>query len=334
MKLSLTKIFLATCTIGGIAFAMYSFVHVLFPGAALVGLIMASIPTLVSATLPEGLLADVRKWHGRVDEQFANIDNLLKVIKAHKDWEIDPDTMSALERNRDLLRELNAKCSAGEASPKDHRDRNSLLKSTVAYCLRRMKMWAYALYSDGYMTITDLHDLHFLIPGETAGRRPRSEDTKELPDTKVKIINMVKIEVILDQSNTENAALIRHGWPKGVKFGLIVILSADGKTEIIRQMTPRLRTEIELPADARGKMFIAKTAFLKHVDDSPTFGSQQVVFTMPQTSEDLGAVLGKQFHEEFEEDIRTVEDHRRDVEEREREAQRRKKLDDEEKGKK
>jgi hypothetical protein len=314
MKPNVRQILLAACTAGALVFAAYSLVDALLMGAAFAGFLMGVVPAFTNKTIPESLLTEVRYWHGKIEEQFSNIDNLLVTIDAHKDWVISPDIINELKGYRDKLQKLNAKCNAGKASPSDRRERSTLLKKTVAYCLRQMKLWAYNQYNEGYMTIEELHDLHFLLPGETGGYHGRGDVTDEMADVKVKVINMDNMKVIIDQANDENAALVRHGWPKGVRQALIVVLSADGAAEVVRKMTTRLHTRIRMPAGSRGKTFIAKAAFLKHIDDEPQFGSLQPTFTMPQTTEDLSAIIAHQQHEEFEEDIRTVEDHRKDVE--------------------
>jgi hypothetical protein len=36
------------------------------------------------AYIPEDVLATVRRWHGSIDEQFGNIDNLVNLIKANQ----------------------------------------------------------------------------------------------------------------------------------------------------------------------------------------------------------------------------------------------------------
>jgi hypothetical protein len=49
------------------------------------------------------------------------------------------------------------------------------------------------------------------------------------------------------------------------------------------------------------------------VDDEPKFG-EFTVFSMPKTTADLIAILDRQHHEEFEEHVRAVEQHRQEVE--------------------
>jgi hypothetical protein len=68
-----------------------------------------------------------------------------------------------------------------------------------------------------------------------------------------------------------------------------------------------------MPEGSHGKQFIAKAAFLKHVDDQPLFGNQQT-FSMPLTTEDLIKALDQQHHDEFEEKIREVERQRQEIE--------------------
>jgi hypothetical protein len=57
-----------------------------------------------------------------------------------------------------------------------------------------------------------------------------------------------------------------------------------------RGYTTRLHNDIDMPAGSRGKQFIIKAAFLRHISDKPRFGSEPT-FSMPLTTEDL--VAGK-----------------------------------------
>jgi hypothetical protein len=129
----------------------------------------------------------------------------------------------------------------------------------------------------------------------------------------VKVLNGDFIRVVVDQSSDENAGPVLHGWPTGVKHALIVIVAADGKTEVYRQMTTHLHNDIQMPEGSHGKQFIIKAAFLKHVDDEPKFGNEPT-FSMPLTTEDLAAALDKQHHEEFEEQLKVIEHQRLEIE--------------------
>jgi hypothetical protein len=45
----------------------------------------------------------------------------------------------------------------------------------------------------------------------------------------------------------ENAGPVKSGWLPGVHNAMIIILASDGVTEVIRRMTTRLHTEIQMP---------------------------------------------------------------------------------------
>jgi hypothetical protein len=322
MKKISKQMIVAACAISGLACAFGAFVIGLISAAKLGISLAFALVTIRGEDADEGVRANVRKWHGSMDDQYDNIDNLVRIIKAHPKWEMVPDMSSELEAYRDKLKDIMGKCNSSSASSDDRHARNSLLKGVVGYCLKDVKIWAYSQYVEGDISKDDLHGMRFLLPGETGGYHARGDATKELPMAKLSIINMDNVQVILDQSNEENAALVHHGWPKGIRQAVIQILSADGKTEVVNQMTSRLYTDIEMPAGSHGKMFILKAAFLKHLNDKPRY-SYPVTFSMPQTVEDLNAVLDRQHHEAFEAQVRAVEDHRRDVERLDREEKER-----------
>jgi hypothetical protein len=306
MKSTTTKIVFAAC------FAL-ALVFTLLPGVELLSLALAFIPIVEKGEISEGLLANVRRWHGTIDEQFANVDNVVKVIDAHKNWEISNESMGELRRRRDAVQALNAKCTAKEASPGDRRDRVGLLKTAVGYCLLQIKLWAYTQFNTGLMTREELHSLHFLLPGETGGHRSRAEQVTERGDAKVTVLSEDMIHVTIIQSAGEGDKQVARGWPHGVRQALIVITEIDGKTEVLRKVTTHLRNEIKMPIDARGKEFTIKIAFLRHPDDEPVFGSQPT-FSMPLNTNDILAAVDHHHQEELEEQLREIEHHRRDVE--------------------
>jgi hypothetical protein len=268
----------------------------------------------MNGNIPAEALANIRRWHGSIDEQFSNISNVADTLAAHlTDWNVPKELAQQLLDDRDRLSALITKCRTNNGSTADRMMRNSLLKALVAQCLTQIKSWAFMQHYDGVLTADDVHLLGFFLPGDAAAHRERKDPTDELTDVKVAIINADNIRVIIDQAETESASHVRHGWPHGVRQALIVILAADGHTEVHREMTTRQHTDIRMPEGSHGKLFIIKAAFLTHVSDTPKFGNEPT-FSMPLTTEDLAAALDRQHHEDFEAQIREVERHRQEVE--------------------
>jgi hypothetical protein len=258
-------------------------------------------------------LAEVRQWHGTIAQQCANVDHFIKTVEAHKEWELDSRSLTELRGYRDEVVLLTRKCDNGEASPKDHRDRNAALKTAVGYCLLQMKLWAYNLYNEGLMTKEDLHGLRFLLPGETSGHHESGDDVEETKaEVKVTVINEDMIKVVVNQSTGENESQVARGWPHGIKHALIVIYSSTGE-EVLRYTTTRMRNDIPMPKDSRGQQFVIKAAFLRHLNDEPVFGNQPT-FSIPINTVDLLAAIDHHHHQQFEEHVREVELHRQEVE--------------------
>jgi hypothetical protein len=273
-----------------------------------------ALGVVAPGNVTEGVMNSIRRWHGNIDDQFAAIDNLVGIITSHQPaWTIPADLLARLTTNRNELQTLINRCRTNLASRTDRELRNTLLKSTVGLCLLDVKIWAYSEFVAGVLTADDVHLLGFLLPGENSGHRSRTEATDIVAEVKVKVINEDFIRVVVDQSAGENAAQVVHGWPAGVKNALIVITSADGKTEVYRLITTRLHNDIHMPDGSHGKQFIIKAAFLKHVNDEPRFGNEPT-FSMPLTTEDLAAALDRQHHEEFEEHVREIERQRQEIE--------------------
>ncbi|MDR1562183.1 MAG: hypothetical protein LBS54_03715 [Dysgonamonadaceae bacterium] len=269
---------------------------------------------LMSGNIPGGIFASVRKWHGSIDDQFSNIDNLVNKLTEHqKEWIVPPTLLDLLTTNRNALQTLINHCRTTAGSTDDRAARNTLLKSTVGLCLLQVQNWVVQAYIAGALTADDVHSLGFLLPGERGGKHERSKETDVIAEVKVTIINEDFIRVVIDQSSGENAGPVLHGWPHGVKNALIVITSSDGKDEIYRGMTNNLHNDIKMPVGSHGKQFIIKAAFLKHVADEPKFGNQPT-FSMPLTTEDLVRAIDRQHHEEFEEHILEVERQRQEIE--------------------
>jgi hypothetical protein len=264
--------------------------------------------------ISEGVLAKIRQWHGSIDEQFSNIDNLVSLLTEHQaEWNVAPDLLAQLTANHSQLQMLINRCRSAEGSSADREHRNTLLKSTTQFCLLQAKVWAYGAYTAGTVTDDDVHLLGFLLPGESGGHHSRTEATNIVAEVKVKVINEDFIRVVIDQAADENAAQAAHGWPFGVKNALIVIIEADGKTEVLRHLTTRLHNDIRMPDSSHGKQFLIKAAFLKHVDDEPRFGNEPA-FSMPVTTEDLADALNRQRREDSEAQQHEMEHLRQEVE--------------------
>jgi hypothetical protein len=279
------------------------------------GVVLAfALGAMSGGDFSEGVHASMRKWHGNIDEQFGNIDNVVSLVTAHQaQWTMPPDMFAELADRHSRLQALINKCRTNAASTSDRTFRSSLLKSTVKFCLLRVKIWAFGQFAAGIMTADDVHLLGFLLPGERGGHHARTEATDVIAEVKVKVINEDNIRVVIDQSAGENAAQIAHGWPAGVHNALIVITAADGKTEVYRQMTTRLHNDIRMPEGSHGKQFIIKASFLKHVDDEPRFGNEPT-FSLPLTTADLAAELDRRQHEVIESQMREIERQRQIIE--------------------
>jgi hypothetical protein len=279
-------------------------------GAALA---FAAIVT-VAGSIPEGALAAVRRWHGSIDEQLSNIVKVVGVLNEHKtEWSVPDELIDPLTDNCTRLCDLIARCKTTSASTDDRARRNTLLKSTVAYCLMNVKVWVYQAYVAGTLTVDDVHSLCFLLPGENGGHRDRSKATNIVAEVKVRIVTQDLIRVVIDQASGQDAGPVIHGWPAGVRMALIVIISAEDGAEIYRQMTSNLHNDIAMPENSRGKQFTIKASFMKHFEDVPRFGNEPT-FSMPLTTEELIAEHDRRHHEDFEEQLRAVEQHRREVE--------------------
>jgi hypothetical protein len=277
-----------------------------------VGLLLAAHVTNYF-DIPEEILAVARKWHGKIEDKFSNIENLVVTIQAHSSWGVPTAVFQQIVSNRAQLAQLIPKCSSSHGSPTDLAHRNELLKSTVELCIGHIRAWSCAQYYNNVMTLADIHSLGFLLYGESGGRRARSKPTDAVPEVKVKIISSDVIRVVIDQSASDNAALAAHGWPPGVRMALIVITSADGLTEVVRRHTSRLHNEIRMPEGSHGKAFIIKASFLKHVDDEPRFGPQPT-FSMPLTTADLVSTVDARHKEDRNANIGEIERLRREME--------------------
>jgi hypothetical protein len=300
----------------------HSDVSLIFGAGLIENLVVTSAlvaTAVVGATLLTGLsdelLAGARRWHGSIDDQYANIENLITTILAHQTAWGNPPQFDQLTDCHTQLTTLIPKCRTAAASSLDRNHRNILLKTAVGLCLTQVKLWAYGLYNENpqAFTLEDLHALGFLLPGETSGHRSRTEATDSLAEVKVTILSADMIRIVSDQAASEQAALTAHGWPKGVRLALIVIMDTVTGSEVYRQPVGRLHSEIQMPEGSHGRQFVIKAAFLKHPDDTPKFGPQPT-FTMPYSTEDLIRTLDRQHHEEYEAHIREAERHRLELE--------------------
>jgi hypothetical protein len=288
----------------------------LLPGAG-VGLRLAFALTpmpVPNDDVPEEVLAHIKRWHGSITDRYKNIDNVAILLKANGEkWGADTDMVTGVNNDRNRLLLLIAECDSNDGSATSRTLRNELLRSTVGYCLRDVKLWAYGQYRAGLMTAANVHLLGFLLPGEHGGHHAVAQSTTILPAIKVRAINGEKIRVVIDQSSDENAAQVVHGWPTSVRQALIIVSSAEDKKEVCRKMTTHLHNVIDMPQGSHGKQFMVTASFLRHVSDVPTFGNE-VTFSMPLTTSDMVHAADQDHFEEDEDRMRAIEQHRLEIE--------------------
>jgi hypothetical protein len=254
------------------------------------------IPGSLDDVSPE-LLSHMKRWHGGITERYENISNAADLLKIHgDDWDVPTAMNTGMNNNKNQIKSLIDLSDSSRGASIDRTQRNELIRSTVYYCLHDVKTWAQEQYRLGVMTATDVHALGFLLPGERGGNRDRAEITHILPAVKVKVINADWVRVVIDQAVDENAAQVVHGWPAGVRYTLIEIISTETNVEICHTLSMRLHNDIELPKDSHGKQFVVRAAFLVHPDDAPTF-NEGATFSMPLTTRDLIDSI-KNYHSE------------------------------------
>jgi hypothetical protein len=274
-----------------------------------------SLGIVTQSDIPAEVLATIRQWHGTVNQQMSNISTVLEMLKAHAvDWKVPEEYLDLLTENYQKLVVLVDKCTKVTGSSADRAMRNSLLKSTVGFCLTTIKSWSQSQYYAGMLTLDDVHLMGFLLPGESGGHRTRKDPTKATAAIKAYVTQMDTICITLDHSYTENAALVEHGWPEGVHNAVIIIYASDGETEIYHKMTTHIHTYVTLSKDLRGKQVMISAAFLQHVDDTPRFGEIQPVITMPLNTGDLVKSLEHKHEDEHAAHMEEIERHRKDVE--------------------
>ncbi|MDR1103101.1 MAG: hypothetical protein LBL42_05025 [Tannerella sp.] len=156
--------------------------------------------------MPERQTATGRRFP-QVDDRFGNIDNAVNLLTEHQPtWPIPSDLLTLLTGNRNSLQGLINKCRTTSASSADRAQRNTVLKSTVGVCLFRVKIWAYGEFANGTLTADDVHQLGFLLPGETGGHHDRTEVTDITAEVKVSAIN-ADFQFVRRNHDTENYLL-------------------------------------------------------------------------------------------------------------------------------
>ncbi|MDR2764376.1 MAG: hypothetical protein LBB90_05030 [Tannerella sp.] len=105
----LSNVFFASVAEGGILSAA---------GGALFLAFVAGV--VAYAGIPASVLANIRRWHGFIDGQFDNIDNLVNTIQASQaKWSPPQALLQQLSDNRDDLAKLIARCRSNYGSAVD-----------------------------------------------------------------------------------------------------------------------------------------------------------------------------------------------------------------------
>jgi hypothetical protein len=259
-----------------------------------------------------GDMAIVHRWRGGINDKFRNIESLHNILTQKKaDWNIPDSLIEAITSFRNELQTLIPLCRGPENSLIYRGRRNTLLAEAVRFCRQDVKAWAISQHAAGVLHADEVHTLGFLLPGDIGGHRQRAKATTAIAEVKVQVLSADNIRVIIDRAAEENAGAVSRSWPEGVRQALISIIDVDGNKEIYHRLTSRLHTTISMPAGSHGKQFAIKAAFLRHIDDSPTFGPAPT-FSMPLTTEDLITRVNRQ-HPDADARAHEIELHRREI---------------------
>jgi hypothetical protein len=246
-----------------------------------------------TGNIMESIRGSMRLWRGGIEDKLTAIANVVGILGEHKaDWPLPEGMLESLTDSLKKLEPMISHCKSTGSSTVDREQRNRLLADTVKYCRNNVKFWALDQYTSDVIKLEDVHNLGFMLPGETGGKHSRKEPTGAIAHVQVVSLNEDFIRVVIDNATAENAYRTVSGWPAGVRNALIVIYSIEEKREIIRLMTGRLKNTIQMPEGSHGKQFIIKAAFLRHVDDTPRFGNEPM-FSLPLTISDFAANKNK-----------------------------------------
>jgi hypothetical protein len=274
------------------------------------------------ADIAPEVLAHMKRWHGGIADRYENVANAADLLKIHgDDWDVPTAMNTGLNSSKNQIHSLIDLSDSSRGAAADRTLRNKLLRTAVTYCLHDVKSWAWEQYRLGVLTDVDVHLLGFLLPGERGGRQERAGSTNVLPSVKIRVVNADRIRVVIDQAVDENAAQVMHGWPNGVQYALISVISVETGEEVIHKLTTRLHNDIDMPKESHGKQFAVQAAFLIHIDDVPLF-NDGATFSMPVTTKDLINSINDQHEQDVEEHRREIEAHRSEIEAQQQEIER------------
>jgi hypothetical protein len=234
----------------------------------------------------EALHTVVKNWHGSLDAQFTNIENLYSGLQAlQPTWGVPMQLMTVLADKVPLLEKAVMKCRERNAGPVDFDIRRSLTKELVDFSLDTARNIVFGAYGQKEITIHDVHRLGFMLMSESGGAHGRAIPNKVQAEAKVQVMDYSNINLVVDKASHEDAGPVTEGWPEGAKTVKVLISDIHGK-EVLQLMSAHLHTQIHLPDWVRGKQLVLRAAFLKHVDDEPVY-SNEVTFTMPLMIRDI-----------------------------------------------
>jgi hypothetical protein len=247
---------------------------------------ICTIGSMENEALYEELRRVAKNWRGKQDARYTNIVNMYNTMKSMQPaWKIPEPVMSVLDEKVPELVKIVEICQGRNAGSLDRAARRGLTAELVNFSLGTVKNVAYGAYAVGDITLRDVHALGFMLAGESGGAHARSKPNKVQAEAKVEVIDYSSINLVVDKAAHENAGPVAKGWPKGARSVKVVIEDTDGK-EVLVAMSSQLHTRIRMPEGSRGKQFVLRAAFLRHLDDDPVY-SGEVMFTMPLMIRDI-----------------------------------------------
>jgi hypothetical protein len=88
--------------------------------AAAISLTLAVVAAVTYTYMPAETLTAIRRWHGSIDDQFDNVDNLVNTHGNNlQTWSVPQQLYATLLNNRDNLDTLIPKCRSTQGSTAD-----------------------------------------------------------------------------------------------------------------------------------------------------------------------------------------------------------------------
>jgi hypothetical protein len=163
--------------------------------------------------------------------------------------------------------------------------RKKKFKEMLMYVLGEVRAWAISATAvTKKMSLEDLNDLGFALPGQFGGHHDRKAPYDGIAEVNAKVDAMDSILITVDNAENKLGNRTKGSKPENIRIVLYTVADENGEP-IEHIINTHSQIQVKVDSKYRGHILFVRAAFLAHPNDLPNF-NEPVIVSMPRDVQD------------------------------------------------